>query len=218
MAGKRRRFTAEFKARGVRGALREDKTPAAWAGQFGVPANQIAEGRRQAPAAMPDVLGRKRQADGEGRGRLPAGLRDSGRGPAVRAGRHAPGGTGVDEKRARPLGMDDAGQADEGRRGREHPGVRPCEWLPISRGRWYDRPVRDEEAQAFACRMLHVMDERYTARPHPGRYGLADALAPECRIQVNPKRMRRLMKMLGLEAAYPRPRSPARQAHARWAE
>jgi len=30
------------------------------------------------------------------------------------------------------------------------------------------------------------MDERYTARPHPGRYGLADALAPECRIVENP--------------------------------
>jgi hypothetical protein len=41
---------------------------------------------------------------------------------------------------------------------------------------------------------------------------------PECRIQVNPKRVRRLMKMLGLEAAYPRPRSPAREAHARWPE
>ena len=106
MAGKRRRFTAEFKARGVRGALREDKTLAAWAGQFGVPANQIAEGTRQAPAAMPDVLGRKKQADGEGRGRLPAGLRDSG----------SPAGAGAILRVVRPSaaarepGPTDAGQ------------------------------------------------------------------------------------------------------------
>ena len=106
MAGKRRRFTAEFKARGVRGALREDKTLAALAGQFGAPAKQIAEGRRQAPAAMPDVLGRKTQADGEGRGRLPAGLRDSG----------SPAGAGAILRVVRPSaaarepGPTDAGQ------------------------------------------------------------------------------------------------------------
>jgi len=36
MAKKRRRFTAEFKARVVRAALREDKTLAALASQFDV--------------------------------------------------------------------------------------------------------------------------------------------------------------------------------------
>jgi len=63
MAGKRRRFTAEFKARVVRAALREDKTLAELAGQFGVHPNQIAEWKRQVLEALPDVLGRRRQAD-----------------------------------------------------------------------------------------------------------------------------------------------------------
>ena len=48
MARKRRRFTAEFKARVVRAALREDKTVAELAGQFDVPPNQITEWKRQA--------------------------------------------------------------------------------------------------------------------------------------------------------------------------
>jgi len=63
MAGKRRRFTAEFKARVVRAALREDKTLAELAGQFGVHANQITEWKRQVLEAMPEVFGRRKAAD-----------------------------------------------------------------------------------------------------------------------------------------------------------
>ena len=63
MAGKRRRFTAEFKARVVRAALREDKTLAELAGQFGVHPSQIPEWKRQALEAMPEVFGRRKAAD-----------------------------------------------------------------------------------------------------------------------------------------------------------
>jgi len=63
MAGKRRRFTAEFKARVVRAALREDKTLAELASQFGVHANQITQWKRQVLEAMPEVFGRRKEAD-----------------------------------------------------------------------------------------------------------------------------------------------------------
>lgn len=63
MAGKRRRFTAEFKARVVRAALREDKTLAELAGQFGVHPNQITEWKRQVLEALPEVFGRRKAAD-----------------------------------------------------------------------------------------------------------------------------------------------------------
>ncbi|MBP8605692.1 MAG: transposase, partial [Phycisphaerae bacterium] len=48
MTQKRRRFTAEFKARAVRAALREDKTLAQLATEFDVHPNQITEWKRQA--------------------------------------------------------------------------------------------------------------------------------------------------------------------------
>lgn len=89
--------------------------------------------------------------------------------------------------------------------------VRQCELLQISRSSLYYRPGRDEEAHAFECLVLNAIDEMYTARPHLGRYGMTDALAQECRIEVNPKRVRRLMKTLGLEAVYPRPRKNTSQ-------
>ncbi len=63
MAGKRRRFTAEFKARVVRAALREDKTLAELASQFGVHPNQITEWKRQVLEAMPELFGRRKAAD-----------------------------------------------------------------------------------------------------------------------------------------------------------
>ena len=94
------------------------------------------------------------------------------------------------------------------------PVVRQCELLTLSRSSLYYRPARDEEAEAFECRVLNAIDELYTARPHLGRYGMTDALAQERQLEVNPKRVRRLMKMLGLEAVYPRPRRNTSQASA----
>ena len=63
MAKKRRCFTAEFKARVVLAALREDKTLAELAGQFDVHPNQITEWKRQALEALPDVFSRRKAAD-----------------------------------------------------------------------------------------------------------------------------------------------------------
>ena len=89
---------------------------------------------------------------------------------------------------------------------------RQCALLSLSRSNLYYQAHRDAEAEAFERRLLNAIDELYTARPHLGRYGMTDALAQERQISVNPKRVRRLMKKLGLEAVYPRPRRNTSQA------
>jgi len=90
--------------------------------------------------------------------------------------------------------------------GSDIPVVRQCDLLGLCRSSLYYRPARDAAAEAFERRLLNAIDALYTARPHLGRGGMTDALAQECRIEVNPKRVRRLMKKLDLEAVYPRPR------------
>lgn len=84
--------------------------------------------------------------------------------------------------------------------------VRQCKLLSIGRSSLYYHSHRDEQAHEFELQVLNAIDQLYTARPHLGRYGMASALEQEFSIKVNPKRVRRLMKKLGLAAVYPRPR------------
>ncbi len=96
--------------------------------------------------------------------------------------------------------------------GKDIPVLRQCELLRLPRSSLYYRPQRNAQGEAFEQVLLNAIDRLYTDRPHLGRYGMTDALAQECQIEVNPKRVRRLMKKLGLEAVYPRPRRNTSQA------
>lgn len=87
------------------------------------------------------------------------------------------------------------------------PLVRQCQLLAFSRSSLYYRPHRDEAAAQSELLLLHTMDRLYTDSPHLGRRGMADALGQEYGLTVNPKRVARLMKTLGLEAVYPKPRT-----------
>ena len=59
----RRKFTAEFKARVVRAALREDKTIAQPASEFDVHSNQISEWKRIAVEALPELFSKRRKCE-----------------------------------------------------------------------------------------------------------------------------------------------------------
>jgi len=90
---------------------------------------------------------------------------------------------------------------------------RQCALLGLSRRGLYYRPV-DESARNL--QFMRLIDEVYTQRPF---YGVRKMTAHLRRAgeAVNPKRVRRLMREMGLEAIYPKPRlSLAGEGHPRY--
>src|SRR5712691_2915037 len=90
------------------------------------------------------------------------------------------------------------------------PVSRQCRLLAVSRASVYRRPaeVSDED-----CAIMALIDRQYLVRPYYGSRRMAAWLATQGPI-VNRKRIRRLMRLMGLVAIYQRPNtSKAAAAH-----
>jgi putative transposase len=89
-----------------------------------------------------------------------------------------------------------------------HPALsvrRQCELLGLGRSSLYYEPAGES---AESLRLMRLIDEQYTARPSYGSRRMTEWLA-ERGEEVNRKRVRRLMRAMGLEAIYPKPRLSA---------
>jgi putative transposase len=81
--------------------------------------------------------------------------------------------------------------------------VRQCELLGLPRSSYYYEPV---EVSAEELRLMRLIDEQYTRQPVYGSRRMAKWLTEDCGESVNRKRVQRLMRVMGLEAIYPKPR------------
>lgn len=63
MARKRRRFSADFKAKVALEAIKGQKTVAELAGEYEVHANQITQWKKQLLGSLPEVFGRRRELE-----------------------------------------------------------------------------------------------------------------------------------------------------------
>jgi putative transposase len=85
-----------------------------------------------------------------------------------------------------------------------------CQLLAVSRSAVYRRPAEVSEADLAA---MALIDRQYLARPYYGSRRMAAWLATQG-YRVNRKRVRRLMRLMGLVAIYQRPNtSKAAVAH-----
>jgi len=81
---------------------------------------------------------------------------------------------------------------------------RQCELLGVNRSRLYyrARPVNEEN-----LRMMNLIDEEFTEHPFTGIERMVEILRRKHSLTVNHKRVRRLMRKMGLMAVYPKPRT-----------
>lgn len=84
----------------------------------------------------------------------------------------------------------------------EIPIYRPCELLGLSRSGYDYRPQAESPLN---LRRMNLIDEQYTKMPFYGVEKMTEWLRRQG-FPVNPKRVRRLMRLMGLEAIYPKRR------------
>jgi len=91
----------------------------------------------------------------------------------------------------------------------DHPQLsvrRQCELLGLNRSSLYYEPAAETQEN---LRLMRLLDEEYTAHPFLGSRRLTRWLREDQGEQVNRKRVQRLLRVMGLEAIYPKPRLSA---------
>lgn len=79
--------------------------------------------------------------------------------------------------------------------------TRQCELIGLARSSWYYQPA-GESPENLA--LMRAIDEQYLARPFFGSRRMGKTIG------VNRKRARRLMRLMGIEAIYPKPKTTVR--------
>jgi len=86
----------------------------------------------------------------------------------------------------------------------DHPSIpisRQCTLLGLARSSFYYEPQTETEQN---LKLMGMLDRQFTATPFYGVRRMTAWLATQGEV-VNPKRVRRLMRKMGLEAIYPKP-------------
>jgi putative transposase len=192
MSGKRKRHSAEFKAKVARDALREQKTLNELAGKYGIHSTQVAAWKKQALEGLAVTFapghGRGAQSDEALRDRL---YQQIGQLKVELDWLKKSLDYSIEARRA-ILDWEDAPLAVS----------RQCALLGLSRSTGYYTPA---PANTQDLLLMRLMDEQYTATPFYGVRRLAWRLG-ELGHPVGLKRVRRLMRTMGLVAIYPKPR------------
>ena len=81
--------------------------------------------------------------------------------------------------------------------------VRQCQLLKVSRSGWYYKP---KEESSLNLNLMRVIDEQFLAAPYYGSRQMAHHLR-RSGFLVSRKRVRRLMRLMGLQAIYQAPKT-----------
>ena len=181
----RKNYAPTLKAKVAVEAIKGNKTATQIGQAFSVHPNLVAIWKKQALDQLPDIFSNG-QSQTAGRCR---------KGRAVSADRQAESRARLSQKKSWPVRLRKS--ADGSTRNIRELSIRQqCELLGLPTSTYYyqPRPESDEN-----LRLLRQLDELYLQVPFFGSRRMAVTL------NVNRKRMQRLMRILGIEALYPKP-------------
>lgn len=81
--------------------------------------------------------------------------------------------------------------------------ARQCDLIGLNRSSYYYEPLPENP---YNLELMRLIDEQYMRRPYYGSRRMRDWLYNEHGITVCRDRVRRLMRLMGIEAIYPKPR------------
>ena len=185
----RKRHSAEFKAKAVVAALREDKTDTQLSTAFGVHPMVISDWKKQALLGLPGIFGQKVERDALAvKARERERFEQIGRLELENGWLKKSSALSREARRA----MLDA-QAERSVR-------QQCQLLAPDRSGLYYEPVAPDARELARC---HRLDALYTDHPHFGVPLMTQRLRREGRT-INPKRVQRLLRQMGLWAVSPK--------------
>src|SRR6266852_622034 len=193
MTTTRKQYSPKFKARVAIEAIRGEKTLSQLGSQFKVHPIQIAKWRKSALEQLPELFvdgrtrkGRNGEADSD------ALYEEIGRLKVELDWLKKKSACSIEE--LRPLVE------------RGHPEIsvrRQCQLLGVNRSGLYYEPVGESEQNLGLMRLL---DEQYTRTPFYGSRKMTEWLQRQGEL-VNEKRVRRLLRTMGVMALYPGPKT-----------
>ncbi len=187
----RKRYSAEIKAKVALEAIKGQKTTNEIAAEYGVYPSQIAQWKKQALDELPQIFSSGRSEQKQSDEALTATLYQE---------------IGQLKVQLDWLKKNQVGSLEHKRRliEPEHPEVtiaQQCDLLGLARSSYYYQPIGETEENLHVMRLL---DEQYTKTPFYGILRMTAWLRTQG-YAVNEKRVARLLRLMGLEAIYPKP-------------
>jgi putative transposase len=198
MGDKRKLHSGDFKAQVAVAAIRGERTMAELSSEYGVHPSVIARWKKRVLEGLPLFFsGRSDPAD-ETREEL-----------VKRLGQEI-GQLKVDlDWLKNKLDLDVDEKRSEIDFGRKDISVsRQCELLGLNRSSLYYKPAPENEDNK---RLMNLIEREFLKNPLLGRRRISQRLREQGEV-VNEKRVRRLMRLMGLETVYPKPKEPRKKA------
>ena len=188
MGSPRKRHSHEFKAKVALEAMKGLKTSSELAAEFGVHPVQIAQWKKHLQEGSPQLFLPGGKAVTDDRERV------------IEQGGPAPNGGDLAAKKgaltlAQKRACMDPSDAQFSIR-------QQCQLVGLARSSWYVHPATESEEN---LQLMRLLDQQYLRTPFYGVRRMTAWLQREGH-EVNDKRVRRLLRLMGLEAIYPKPR------------